>query len=130
MPHVLVSIPAGANTEPEMFARFALERFGTYLQRHVAEILSCADPGGKLQPSDIEIKFEPRNQPGCQYMGNEEYEIRIAITASYNKALASDLRNRNYKLREKVATFDWARGTSGYVWIKLVDAAFETFSTK
>lgn len=128
MPLVFITIPNNANTEPDTFGGFTMEKFAQHVQQCVADALTCQDTGGQLTKDEVEVEIKQRQESWFHhYVGGEKAEVRIVVLANDFPARRANLKRRNRQLLKKVSEFSWNRKVSGYVWIRLAPAEFGTF---
>lgn len=100
-----------------------LELVGNLLTARVASTLTCDDPGGKLAPKDIVVRFQERSPMDRE---GEQYALEIVV-------FANDFPSRRTNLEERCCELqDYLRKAlkshfPGYVWILLSPAAFAEF---
>jgi hypothetical protein len=120
MPLVLVT--ANRTRFPSLTDAY-LRPIGELITTWVANILTCDDPGGKLTPNDIEVRFQDRS---LLDVGGDQHALEVIVFANDFPSRRQNLDERCRQLQDyfKAALMP---DLHGYVWIRLAPAAFVEF---
>jgi len=122
MPLVLVTI----NHDNPYIRKYGIEAGLAFLLREqVSAVLTCRDPGGELEPDDIEIQFRDRNPKND--VGGDRYDLQIIVFANEFPDRRKNLGERCVVLNHILERTYAHLGIHGYTWILLSPAVFVTF---
>ena len=119
-----VSIPQAKHSQT--FNPQALHNFSEMLRQHISEILSGPGTGERINPEDVEIVIQKRNEP--INTDAKDFDLQITIFAQQFDFLIPLLHECQVKLGARIGSFAWGRvRITGSLRIHLTHSAFGTF---
>jgi len=122
MPLALITVQR--EKHPKLGDQHFLQAFANELRNRIANVLTCADEGGKLSGADIEVEI--RDHQGWRHVGGAHYDIQIVVLANEFPARKANLGERTLALRKMIQLL-LPLNITGFVWVRLAPAAFEEF---
>jgi len=124
MPHVIVRYDPSLNNIETHLHNIAL-----MLPREVVKALSCQNEGGSFTEDDVEVEFSP--------FGNSDktngFSMTFQVDANDYPSRRINLTERNDRLAQAIhrqnERLGWFTGR-GYVWTRLLPAAFTTLQAQ
>lgn len=136
MPRYGLSLPADSERMEDMpivkvryrspVFEITAKQLANELPRIVALALTCDDPNGSLDSTDVEVEVEPM-KPGL----HTNYDLHIEVEANEYTARRKNLEERCHQILIGVRFFfnrvdDWKKNPpKGWVWVKLFPAYWE-----
>lgn len=101
------------------------KRLADLLRKEVAAALTCADPGGQITSSDIEVEITLKDP--MLHFGGEKYDIQITVWAGDYPTRRANLNERRAQITRAISNVYGQSNLRGYVWIILVHSSFGEF---